>query len=75
MNKKGSIILITLLLVGSGIAYATMNGVSETEGRIPIEFYSGHTHDVDGATIGAPSHSGGTNSAGCHNASVPYHCH
>lgn len=37
-------------------------------------FYNGHTHKGE-ETIGAPSHSGGTNRYGCHNASVPYHCH
>jgi len=40
----------------------------------PAEFYTGHTH-LSGGTQGAPAHSGGTNASGCHNASVPYHCH
>ncbi|MBX2856678.1 MAG: hypothetical protein KTR21_16950 [Rhodobacteraceae bacterium] len=38
-------------------------------------FYPGHRHAADGAAIHAPSHSGGTNAEGCHNGSVPYHCH
>ena len=54
------------LLLGAGNAYYDM--------RTPVTFYSGHYHDEDG-THGAPRHSGGTNSAGCHNGSVPYHCH
>lgn len=40
----------------------------------PFEFYTGHTH-LEGETIDAPQHSGGTDRYGCHNASVPYHCH
>lgn len=41
----------------------------------PVEFNLGHTHSEDGSTQGAPQHSGGTDRNGCHNASVPYHCH
>lgn len=44
------------------------------EKRVPVEYYKGHTHNHD-VTSGAPQHSGGTNSRGCHNGSVPYHCH
>lgn len=40
----------------------------------PTAYFVGHTHE-DGSTIGAPQHSGGLNRQGCHNASVPYHCH
>ncbi len=54
----------------TGLAYAALR----PETREPVEFYSGHSH-LDGATIGAPEHSGGTDANGCHNASVPYHCH
>jgi hypothetical protein len=43
--------------------------------RTPVEFYKGHTHDANGLAIGAPEHSGGLDKLGCHNASVPYHCH
>jgi hypothetical protein len=43
--------------------------------RTPVEFYQGHTHGEDGQTVGAPAHSGGTDAYGCHNRSVPYHCH
>lgn len=42
--------------------------------REPVTFYSGHTH-TNFDTQGAPQHSGGTDAYGCHNGSVPYHCH
>lgn len=68
--KKGFLIaLATVGVIGATVVVA--NVISP---RIAVEFYSGHTHDAEG-THGAPSHSGGTNSAGCHNGSVPYHCH
>jgi hypothetical protein len=70
MRKKHMVAIIALATaVGSGIAYAEFNR------RTPVEFYDGHTHTEDGHTIGAPQHSGGTDAYGCHNASVPYHCH
>lgn len=63
------------------IAFATVSVIGATAvvakaltPKVAVEYYSGHTHDADG-THGAPSHSGGTNKAGCHNGSVPYHCH
>ena len=40
----------------------------------PTDFFKGHSHSKDG-TIDAPSHSGGLDRNGCHNKSVPYHCH
>lgn len=58
---------VTILLVSGAWAYR----VGEKE---PVVFYSGHTH-LHGETQGAPSHSGGLDRNGCHNASVPYHCH
>lgn len=54
----------------SGLVYAA----TDAPGRQPTVFYAGHTHDADG-THGAPAHSGGTDKNGCHNGSVPYHCH
>lgn len=55
-----------------GLAYASINiGNSQPQS---VEFYSGHSHDGP-ATIGAPQHSGGTDKFGCHNGSVPRHCH
>lgn len=68
--RKLSWIAAALVVAGAGVAYASF-----WEGRTPVEFYRGHTHSVSGETIGAPQHSGGTDSFGCHNASVPYHCH
>jgi len=40
-----------------------------------VSFFSDHSHDHEGGTNGVPQHSGGTDSYGCHNGSVPYHCH
>jgi len=60
--------VVAVVLAGSG-AYAALS----TQGE-PVVFYKGHTHE-NGETVGAPSHSGGTNKYGCHNRSVPYHCH
>lgn len=68
--KKGFLIALTIV----GVIGATVVVANVLNPRIAIEFYSGHTHDAQG-THGAPSHSGGTNSAGCHNGPVPYHCH
>lgn len=65
-----SLVVVAAVVGLAGLAYA---GLSE-ETREPVEFYSGHSHE-DGATIGAPEHSGGLDRNGCHNASVPYHCH
>lgn len=58
---------ITALLVSGALAFYS-------SGRKPVTFYTGHTHNL-GITQGAPEHSGGTDIYGCHNASVPYHCH
>ena len=63
-----------VLVVGViGIASLAYAGLSST-GRTPVVFHPGHTHEGD-VTVDAPSHSGGTDKDGCHNASVPYHCH
>jgi hypothetical protein len=71
MNSKVMMIATaaTLALFG-GVAYST-----SYNSKTPIEFYKGHSHPAPGMTIGAPEHSGGTDANGCHNASVPYHCH
>lgn len=65
--------LVIALIVASGVAagavYAGMDNPTS-----PVEYFSGHTHGPDG-THGAPSHSGGLDRNGCHNRSVPYHCH
>ena len=62
---------LSLLAIGaiSEAAYASFGQSTE---RMPVDFYSGHTHDKNGNAVGAPEHSDVTNSAGCHNASVPY---
>jgi hypothetical protein len=64
-----SAIVFVVLAVGGAVAYSTQMNK-------PVEFYNGHSHDHDMAVIGdAPQHSGGLDRNGCHNASVPYHCH
>ncbi len=68
--KRIVIIILTVALFISGFGYATL----KAEKRTPVEFFPGHAH-LNGVTINAPQHSGGTNSMGCHNGSVPYHCH
>ena len=61
---------ITLIgAIGTGLVYADA-GIQRTV----FSFFDGHTHD-DAQTFGAPSHSGGLDRYGCHNKSVPYHCH
>ena len=69
MKQRILIGLAAVLLAASGAAYAEF-----ANPRTPDEFFAGHSH-VDGQTIDAPEHSGGTDRWGCHNASVPYHCH
>ena len=70
MNKLRAILLGVVILV-AGFAGALFAGSID---RTPVEYFKGHTH-IDGATHGAPEHSGGTDARGCHNGSVPYHCH
>lgn len=64
------------LIIGAAAIALAVSGYSLTYfgQKEPVAFYTGHTHGDDG-THGAPQHSGGTDSMGCHNASVPYHCH
>lgn len=71
MNPSMKVIagLLVAVLMGAGLVYANVGG-----SRAPVAFFSGHTHNADG-TQGAPSHSGGLDRQGCHNGSVPYHCH
>lgn len=69
MSKKSIFGIVTLAVIAASAAYA-----GYTNPRAPIDFYVGHTHS-HGETIGAPEHSGGTDAYGCHNGSVPYHCH
>jgi hypothetical protein len=66
-----------LIIAFSLGAFALVSGFTVTYfgQRERAEFYLGHTHGEDGDTHGAPQHSGGLDRYGCHNASVPYHCH
>ena len=70
MRYKVSIAAALCVAALSSFAYAQY--VSNL--RTPTQFHPGHSHQGD-ETIGAPQHSGGTDAYGCHNASVPYHCH
>ena len=70
MSRRALLAVATLLALSAGAALAGL-----MMPRVPIEFYKGHTHTEDGETIGGPQHSGGTDAKGCHNGSVPYHCH
>lgn len=69
MKNKWKFIVVALLL--SGIAYSI--GFNPRFHEV-TSFHPGHTHDGD-ETSGAPGHSGRTDKYGCHNKSVPYHCH
>mgnify|MGYP001045132879 CR=1 FL=1 len=67
---------IKVLVVLAGvITFSSIYALNGNVDRAPVEFYNGHTHTVNGHTDGAPQHSGGTDRWGCHNRSVPYHCH
>ena len=72
MKRKTIIFAAVLSVLAGGAAYSLGGYLWMTE---PVEFYAGHTHGSDGKAIDAPEHSGGTTAAGCHNASVPFHCH
>ena len=65
-------------LSASGIIAAAflLSGFSTPQAptKVPVEYFSGHLHDLD-ETHGAPQHSGGLDRNGCHNGSIPYHCH
>lgn len=62
--------LAVVLVAGTALAFTAPEVL-----RIPVDYFTGHSHDDDGHTHGAPAHSGGTDRYGCHNGSVPYHCH
>ena len=70
MSRQALLAVAMAVALGAGAAFAGL-----LTPRSPIEFYKGHTHSEDGQVIGAPQHSGGTDANGCHNGSVPYHCH
>lgn len=68
----------TKILLGGIVAVGALAGTlafaAPETFRAPVEFFRGHSHDDEG-THGAPAHGGGLDRYGCHNASVPYHCH
>lgn len=68
--KNKYLVLILMLLI-SAISFAVIKNPRISEITV---FYQDHSHNSE-ETIGAPQHSGGTDRFGCHNASVPYHCH
>lgn len=72
MKKLAIIGMACGLMLAGGSAFAVRDWQHQ---KIPVEFYTGHSHGEDGTTIAAPQHSGGTDRFGCHNGSVPYHCH
>lgn len=71
-NLAIAIIALISLCVTIGGVYAFNDNHRAHE---ITDYAPGHTHDDSGITHGAIQHSGGTNKQGCHNASVPYHCH
>ena len=71
MRLKTKVVTAVLIVgaIGGGVVFASVGNP-----RAVVDFFHGHTHDGDD-TFGAPSHSGGLDRYGCHNKSVPYHCH
>lgn len=68
---RSKIFVIIAFIGFSTLAYSVFDNPRQAA---ITTFFSGHTHQGD-ETIGAPSHSGRTDRYGCHNRSVPYHCH
>lgn len=69
ITRKSLLAAIGAVALASAAAYAGL-----ADNRKPVEFFTGHTHQGN-ETTGAPEHSGGLDRKGCHNKSVPYHCH
>ena len=67
------LILAAAILTVAGLAGLALS--TPGNARQATDFWPGHTHGPDGTAIGAPAHSGGLDAYGCHNGSVPYHCH
>ncbi len=70
-KKRTALIIAIAIVMVAGLAYASLLNPRQQEIQ---KYFQGHSHS-DGVTINAPNHSGGTDRYGCHNASVPYHCH
>lgn len=69
VTRKSFFGIVSAVALASAAAYAGLG-----DGKKPVEFFAGHTHQGS-ETVGAPEHSGGLDRNGCHNKSVPYHCH
>lgn len=75
MRKKYHPIFLGAVLCAAAISAGAVYAMGMLKNpRTSTTFYEGHTHHM-GETQGAPGHSGGTDAYGCHNGSVPYHCH
>ena len=72
LKKRLAATVGVAIALTAGIAYANLVNPRHHEIQ---KFFQNHTHLDGGETINAPQHSGGTDRFGCHNASVPYHCH
>lgn len=74
MNKTKMIFisLLSILFICAGVVYATIN--DNPRKKEITSFFTGH-HHIEHETVDAPQHSGNTDAYGCHNGSVPYHCH
>lgn len=71
--RKRATKLLGLVAILTALAATTAWAAGDR--RHAVDFFPGHRHDANDATVGAPEHSGGTDKYGCHNGSVPYHCH
>ena len=76
MSKQLLIALVFIsAIVGATVAYAKLLLPLNPRHFEITSFYPDHTHSIEGGTIDGPQHSGGTDIYGCHNGSIPYHCH
>ena len=64
----------TLFATIGAVIFVSAAYAGLVDSKNSVEFFKGHTHEGN-ETIGAPEHSGGLDRNGCHNKSVPYHCH
>lgn len=74
MNNKLISTITAVAICCAGAAYAYIAISPNPRAHEITSFSVDHTHEAND-TIGAPQHSGGTDQYGCHNGSVPYHCH
>ena len=71
--KKKLPIFVSLAVISSAVSVAYALGGNPRAEEI-TNFNPGHTHESV-ISHGTPQHSGGTDRFGCHNGSIPYHCH